>query len=294
MNSTLRALIRALRPVQWVKNVFVLAPLVFAERLFDLSLLGAAFLAFATFCCAASTIYLINDLSDREEDRKHPLKQHRPIASGALSVPVARAAAVVLAVMTLGASAYLGGRFLVILAVYLAVNLLYSRGLKKVVILDVMVVAAGYVFRVMAGGAAIEVAVSPWLVLCTIFLALLLILSKRRHELLLLSEEAGDHRSVLLHYNPTFLDQMINVVTASSVVCFALYAMDEDTVARFGSDRLIYTLPLVIFGIFRYLYLIYQKHDRRNPTEALLRDVPFVANIFLWVLAVLWIVYGGR
>lgn len=285
-------LVKSLRPVQWVKNVFVLAPIVFAERLADPALLVSALLAFVTFCLAASCIYLVNDLGDREDDRRHPLKKHRPIAAGKLSVSAAWIAAAVLATTTLGASLYLGIEFLVILAIYLAVNVAYSRGLKRVVILDVMVVAAGYVFRVMAGAAAIEVEVSPWLLLCTVFLALLLILSKRRHELLLLADDAGDHRAVLQHYNATFLDQMINVVTASSVVCFALYAMDEDTVARFGSDRLIYTLPLVIFGIFRYLYLIYQKHDRRNPTEALMRDVPFVVNIFLWGVAVLWIVYG--
>ena len=285
-------LLKSLRPVQWVKNVFVLAPIVFAERLADPALLGSAILAFATFCLAASCIYLVNDLGDREDDRLHPLKRHRPIAAGKLPVPAAWTAAAVLAAVTLGVSLYLGTGFLIILAVYLAVNVAYSRGLKRVVILDVMVVSAGYVFRVMAGAAAIKVEVSPWLLLCTVFLALLLILSKRRHELLLLAGDAGEHRAVLHHYSATFLDQMINVVTASSVVCFALYAMDEDTVARFGSDRLIYTLPLVIFGIFRYLYLIYQKQERRNPTEALMRDVPFVVNIFLWVLAVLWIVYG--
>lgn len=290
----LRPLFKSLRPVQWVKNVFVLAPIVFAERLADPELLVSAILAFATFCLAASCIYLINDLGDREDDRRHPLKKHRPIAAGDLSVSAGWAAAATLAALTLGASLYLGIEFLIILAVYLAVNVAYSRGLKRVVILDVMVVSAGYVFRVMAGAAAIRVDVSPWLLLCTVFLALLLILSKRRHELLLLAGDAGDHRAVLQHYSATFLDQMINVVTASSVVCFALYAMDDDTVARFGSDRLIYTLPLVIFGIFRYLYLVYQTDNPRNPTEALMRDVPFVVNIFLWGLAVLWIVYGSR
>ncbi|MDA8015906.1 MAG: decaprenyl-phosphate phosphoribosyltransferase [Thermoanaerobaculia bacterium] len=285
-------LLKSLRPVQWVKNVFVLAPVVFAEHLADPELLFAALVSFATFCLAASCIYLINDLGDREEDRLHPLKKHRPIAAGELPVFTAGAAAIVLAVLTIGASLYLGLGFLMILVVYLAVNIAYSRGLKHVVILDVMVVSSGYVLRVMAGAEAIQVRVSPWLLLCTVFLALLLILSKRRHELLLLADDAGDHRAVLQHYSATFLDQMINVVTASSVVCFALYAMDDDTVSRFG-DRLIYTLPLVIFGIFRYLYLIYQKHERRNPTEALMRDVPFVVNIFLWGFAVLWIVYGG-
>lgn len=288
----LSPLVRSLRPAQWVKNVFVLAPIVFAEELLHLPLLARAGLAFATFCAAASAIYLVNDLGDRQEDRLHPLKRDRPIAAGELSVGAARMAALVLGIAAFAGAWSLGEEFSLILAVYLGVNLLYSHGLKKVVILDVMLVAAGYVFRVMAGGAAIEVEVSRWLLLCTIFLALFLILSKRRHELLLLADDAGEHRSVLHHYNSEFLDQMINVVTASAVVSFALYAMDEGTVERFGSDRLIYTLPLVLFGIFRYLFLIYQKHDRRNPTEALLTDVPFVVNIVLWGVAVLWIVYA--
>ncbi len=288
----LRPLLRALRPVQWVKNAFVLAPLVFAEQLTDPQVLGRAALAFLAFCFAASTIYLVNDLRDREEDRLHPLKQHRPIASGALSVSVATAAAAVLGVVSLALSLYFGAAFTVLLAVYLGINLLYSAGLKKVVILDVMAVSSGYVIRVMAGGEAVGVSVSNWLLLCTIFLALFLILSKRRHELVLLADDAAEHRSVLSHYSPAFLDQMINVVTASTVVSYALYAVDAATIERFGSDRLVYTMPLVLFGVFRYLYLTYQRQQRRNPTEAVLTDVPSLANLLVWGLVVLWIVYG--
>lgn len=285
-------LFRALRPTQWVKNVFVLAPLVFAEQLTDPAVLMKAILAFFAFCAAASAIYLINDLGDREEDRLHPLKKHRPIASGALSLGVARVAAGVLAAAGVSMALYLGWSFTILLAVYLSINLAYSNGLKKFVILDVMAVSSGYVIRVIAGGEAIQVAVSNWLLLATTFLALFLIFSKRRHELLLLADDASEHRSVLSHYSPLFLDQMINVVTASTVITFALYAMDPETVARFGSDRLVYTMPLVLFGVFRYLYLIYQRKDKRNPTEALLFDLPFMANVVLWGLLVLWIVYG--
>ncbi|MCP3958621.1 MAG: decaprenyl-phosphate phosphoribosyltransferase [bacterium] len=285
-------LFRAMRPVQWVKNVFVLAPIVFAEQLRDPQVLGRAAIAFAAFCLAASTVYLINDLRDREEDRRHPLKRHRPIASGALSVPVAVTAAVILAAAALAASFTLGTRFTVLVAVYLGINLLYSSFLKHVVILDVMAVASGYVIRVLAGAEAIGVGVSAWLLLCTIFLALFLILSKRRHELVLLADAAAGHRSVLSHYSPAFLDQMINVVTASTVVSYALYAVDADTVARFGTDRLVYTVPLVLFGIFRFLYLIYKKEEKHNPTEAVLRDVPSVINVLLWGVLVLWLVYG--
>ncbi|MEM7587842.1 MAG: decaprenyl-phosphate phosphoribosyltransferase [Acidobacteriota bacterium] len=289
----IRALIRALRPVQWVKNIFVLAPIVFAEQLGHADVVSRVALAFGAFCLAASAIYLINDLRDREDDRRHPLKRTRPIASGALPVPVAIGAAVVLAVAGLGSALFLGTYFTVLLATYLGINILYSSWLKRVVILDVMAVSSGYVIRVLAGAEAIDVQVSRWLLLCTIFLALFLILSKRRHELVLLAGDAAEHRAVLSHYSPAFLDQMINVVTASTVVSYAVYAVDEDTVNRFGSDRLVYTMPFVLFGIFRYLYLIYQRQEKHNPTEAILRDIPSVVNVVLWGVLVLWIVYGG-
>ncbi len=286
------SLLRALRPVQWVKNVFVLAPIVFAEQLGEADVLGRAMLAFVTFCFASSAVYLFNDLRDREDDRRHPLKCKRPIASGALPVSVATVTALVFAILALGLGWRFGTFYAVLLAVYLAINLLYSSGLKQVVILDVMAVSSGYVIRVLAGAEAINVEVSRWLLLCTIFLALFLIFSKRRHELVLLAGDAAEHRAVLSHYNPAFLDQMINVVTASTVVSYALYAVDADTVSRFGSDRLVYTVPLVLFGVFRYLYLIYQKQDKHNPTEAILRDLPSMINVVLWGLFVLWIVYG--
>lgn len=284
--------IKAMRPVQWVKNVFVLAPLVFAERLLELDLLLRVGMAFAAFCFAASAIYLVNDLRDREDDRKHPLKKDRPIASGALSVRGAVIAAAVLALGALGLAFALGAKFAALLGTYLAINFAYSNGLKKVVILDVMAVSSGYVIRVMAGAEAISVEVSQWLLLCTTFLALFLIFSKRRHELVLLADDAGGHRSVLNHYSPDFLDQMINVVTASTVVSYSLYCVDPATIERFESNQLIFTLPMVLYGIFRYLYLIYQRPEERNPTEALLSDWPFVLNVVIWGLVVMWVVYA--
>ncbi len=293
MRPMMPPLLRAMRPIQWVKNVFVLAPMVFAEQLLDVGLMLRALAAFAVFCCAASAIYLINDIRDREEDRRHPQKKHRPIAAGTLSVGAARVAAIVLAAAGVAGAMYLGQKFLALLVIYLVINLLYSSGgLKKVVILDAMAVASGYVLRVLAGGAAVGVAISDWLLLCTTFLALLMIFSKRRHEILLLADNAADQRSVLSNYSPPFLDQLVNVVTASTVVSYALYAVDDDTVARFGSDNLIYTVPLVLFGIFRYLYLTYQQTEKRNPTEAILFDPPSLANLALWGLLVVWIVYG--
>lgn len=287
------ALIRSLRPAQWAKNLFVLAPLVFAQRLLDLDAAGAALAAFGAFCLASSTVYLINDLRDREEDRKHPLKRHRPIAAGDLSPPAALVAVGVFGAASLGAAFALGAATGTFTTVYLVLNLLYSLGLKNQVILDVMTLSLGFVLRVLAGAAAIGVGVSGWLILCTVFLSLFLAFSKRRHELILLADGAADQRQVLSHYSPTFLDQMINVVTASTVVSYALYAISDDTVKRFGTEALIYTELFVLFGVFRYLYLIYQRPDERNPTEVILRDPPFLINLALWGLSVLAIVYGG-
>lgn len=288
----LGALWRAARPVQWVKNVFVLAPAVFAHELFAPATLRRSAIAFAAFCAIASTVYLLNDLRDREEDRRHPLKRHRPLASGELSVAAAVLGVAIFLGIASALSAVLGLDFGAWLAVYLAINLGYSAFFKHVVILDVMFVASGYVIRVLAGATAVDVDVSRWLLLCTILLALFLILSKRRHELETLAEEASGHRAVLSRYGPSFLDQMINVVTPSAVVAYALYAVDEATVERFGSDALVWTVPLVLFGVFRYLYLVYQRPGRRNPTEEVLTDVPSLVNLALWGCAVLWIVYG--
>jgi len=288
----LSALVRSLRPAQWVKNLFVLAPLVFAHRLENTDLLLRALGAMALFCAASSAVYLFNDLRDRELDRLHPLKSRRPIASGALPLPVAAAVATLLALGSLAAAVPLGPRFLAALGVYLALNLLYTVALKNIVILDVMSIAAGFVLRILGGAAAIAVEVSGWLVLCGTFLALFLALAKRRHELMLMSDEAQAQRRVLADYSPGFLDQMINVVTASTMISYALYTTDPRTALRLGTENLIWTLPLVLFGIFRFLYLLYQRPSLKNPTEAILTDWPFLANMALWSALVVALVYG--
>jgi 4-hydroxybenzoate polyprenyltransferase len=273
--------------------MFVLAALVFGRQLSDRTAVVHALLALLAFCCASSTVYLINDLRDREEDRRHPLKRLRPIAAGTLSVPAAVAAAVLLAVAALALGVDLGVPFLLVLVSYLILNILYTTWLKHMVILDVMSISLGFVLRVVAGAQATHVEVSRWLFLCTIFLALFLAFSKRRHEITLLAGAAAEQRRVLDHYSPAFLDQMINVVTASSVVAYALYCVAPETVEKYHTQDLIYTIPLVLYGIFRYLYLMYQSPGERNPTEAILRDPPFLINMVLWGLAVLWIVYSG-
>lgn len=288
----LAGLIRSLRPAQWAKNTFVLAPLAFAGGLGQPGALGRALAAFAAFCAASSAVYLVNDLRDREEDRKHPLKSRRPIAAGTLPAAAAAVAAALLAAAALTVAALLGRDFAVVLAGYLVLQGLYSLWLKRMVILDALAIALGFVLRVYGGAEAVAVVTSPWILLCTIFLALFLALSKRRHELVLLAGGAAEQRGVLAQYSPVFLDQMINVVTASTVVCYALYAVAPETAAKHGGRTLLATVPLVLFGIFRYLYLVYQRQEERNPTEAILRDPPFLINIALWGAAVLWTVYG--
>ncbi|MCB1034231.1 MAG: decaprenyl-phosphate phosphoribosyltransferase [Acidobacteria bacterium] len=287
-----KPLLRAMRPLQWPKNAFVLAPLVFGGGLFDIAVVSRALIALGSFCAASSAVYLFNDIRDREADREHPLKRHRPIAAGTLPVPVAGLASLLLVGVAAAGCRFLGLHFALILAIYLALNLGYTLGLKNVVILDVLIVSSGFVLRVLAGGAATSVAISRWLALCTTFVALFLVLSKRRHEIVLLAGDASRQRHVLHQYSPQFLDQMINVVTASTVVCYALYAVSPETLEKYNTEDLIFTLPMVLFGIFRYLFLIYQTTHKRNPTESMLADVPFLLNLLIWGAAVTWIVYG--
>jgi 4-hydroxybenzoate polyprenyltransferase len=288
----IRPLLKSLRPTQWPKNVFVLAPLVFGGLLLNAQVTLRAVLALVAFCCASSAVYLINDIRDREEDRRHPLKRLRPIAAGTLTVPAAVLAVLVLVGAAAVLSVRLGRPFALVLGAYLVLNVLYTLWLKHMVILDVMSIAISFVLRVEAGSTATGIEVSRWLLLCTIFLALFLAFSKRRHEITLLAHEASGQRPVLDHYSPAFLDQMINVVTASSVVSYALYCVAPETVKKYHTQDLVFTIPLVLYGIFRYLYLMYQRPGERNPTEAILRDMPFLINILLWGLVVVWIVYG--
>lgn len=265
----------------------------FAGSLLDRGTLGASTIAFVAFCAAASAVYLFNDLRDREQDRRHPRKRLRPVASGAVGTAPAAATGVALGAAALLAAWTLNRETALLVGLYLLANLLYSLWLKEVVIVDVMVLASGYVIRVVVGATAVGVTVSAWLLLCTVFLSLFLGFSKRRHELVLLPDDAGEQRAVLDHYSPTFLDQMMNVVTASTLLSYALYTTADETVMRFGDYGLVWTVPFVLFGIFRYLYLIHQADNpkQRNPTELLLYDVPFLVNVGLYALAVFAIVY---
>jgi 4-hydroxybenzoate polyprenyltransferase len=288
----LRALVASLRPQQWAKNLFVFASLTFSHNLAEPGAVARATTAFVIFCALSGAIYLINDVTDLDKDRLHPQKRHRPIASGRLGVPAALAAAAVLLVVGLVWSARLSGAFLLVALAYVAMLILYSVRFKNVVILDVLMVAGGFVLRAMAGAVAIGVAISGWLLICTVLLALFLALGKRRHEYLTLEADAVRHRPILAEYSPAFLDQMISVVTASTVTAYALYTMSPETVARFHTHLLPATLPFVLYGIFRYLYLLYKRELGGNPSELFLSDPPLLLNVLCWVLAVLVIIYG--
>lgn len=286
-------LLVSLRPYQWTKNLVVLAALIFAERLFDGPSLRSAAMAFGIFCLLSGAVYLVNDLVDIEQDRRHPVKRERPLASGKLSRGFALVSAgIILAVALVGGFA-LAIPFGIASVVYFVTMTAYSLALKHVVILDVLVVALGFVLRAIAGALAIDVAFSHWLLVCTLLGALFLALAKRRHELTLLAGEATGHRKILGEYSPYLLDQMIAVVTASTLVSYALYTLAPETVAKFGTDRLIWTLPFVLYGIFRYLYLVHRKGEGGNPSEVFLNDRPILVTVALWAATIVTLIYYG-
>jgi 4-hydroxybenzoate polyprenyltransferase len=279
-----------MRPEQWTKNLIVFAALIFGHRLFDPAAVGLSLAAFLIFCALSGVVYLINDVGDRPSDRMHPLKQRRPIAAGEVSPSLALGAAVVIGVAAIATAFWLRTSLGVIAATYVGLFALYSRVLKHVVILDVLTIAIGFVLRADAGAVAIEVPMSQWLLVCTILLALFLGLSKRRHELTLLAEGAPGHRQILEEYNPYLLDQMIGVVTASTLMAYIIYCTRPETIDKFGTTQLVLTTPFPIYGIFRYLYLVHQRGSG-SPSEVLLTDRPLVACIVLWGLAVIAIIY---
>lgn len=284
------ALLASLRPRQWVKNLFVLAPVLFAGRLLEPDSLLRALAAFGLFTAASGAVYLFNDLVDLEQDRLHPEKRFRPLAAGRL-----RPATAVVAGVVLGAGALLGGMVLapgfawVVLA-YLILNGAYSLLLKHWVLVDVFVVALGFVFRAVAGAEAIAVAISPWLLLCTFFVALFLALGKRRHELVTLEDPVA-HRPILAHYSTLFIDQMLVVLAAVTIAAYALYTVAPRTVEHFGSENLIFTVPFVLFGIFRFLYLVYQRPEAGHPHEVMLTDPPLLLTVLAWGVAAAAVIY---
>ncbi len=288
----IKALLVSVRPKQWVKNLIIFAPLVFSQSLFDLDRTALSAAAFAVFCLLAGSVYLLNDLFDIEKDRQHPIKCKRPLPSGQLKPAIAVLALLAFSLGSLATAFILDLEFGAMALLYFVNNLAYSTFIKHVVIMDVMSIAFGFVLRVLAGAAVIDVPATPWLLMCTVLLALFLGFAKRRHELVLLNDSADSHRRVLEHYTPYFLDQMILIVTASTVMSYALYTMSPETVANFGTQHLIYTIPFVLYGIFRYLYLVHLKEGGGSPTRVLLTDKPLVINIVLWLGSCILIIEG--
>jgi 4-hydroxybenzoate polyprenyltransferase len=284
-------LFHLLRPSQWVKNLLVFAALIFSRHLFLFDSALRTVAAFTSFCLLASAAYVLNDVHDAEKDRRHPEKSLRPIAAGRVPVPTALLLSGVLATVALGIAVALGGGFVEIALAYAALQVLYSFAMKDVVILDVMAIAAGFVLRAVAGGVVIDVEVSPWLVICTFLLALFLGFSKRRHEVVLLHEEAAEHRASLREYTPYFLDQMISVVTASTVVAYAIYTVSPEVREKLHTDSLYLTVPFVLYGIFRYLYLVHRREGGGNPTKELLTDRPLWVNVVFWIGTAIWLLY---
>lgn len=294
MNQTI-GLLRAMRPKQWTKNLLIFAALIFAQRLDDPQAALIAIVTFVLFCLLSSSVYLVNDVMDIEEDRQHPVKRCRPLASGLVSPTQALALAACLAPVGVIGCFLINFSTGLIAASYLALTLAYTLWLKHIVIIDVLAVAIGYVLRAAVGATAIRVEISAWLLICTILLALFLVLCKRRQEIVMLQENAAEHRASLGEYSSYLLDQMIGVVTASTFMSYCLYTISERTVQQLGTKNLMYTIPFVIYGIFRYLYLVHQKNRGDAPDQVLLTDGPLLLNVVLYVVAVVLILYlsGG-
>jgi 4-hydroxybenzoate polyprenyltransferase len=290
--STFRLLLISLRPEQWSKNLFLFAGVLFGARLLDIEAIGRATAGFAVFCALSGVVYLVNDLADRAGDQRHPLKRLRPIASGRLSPRIAFTAALLLGVVALAAAVWLSPRFAMYAGAYVALLVVYSVVLKHLVIIDVLTIAAGFVLRAAAGAVVVFVPISHWLLVCMTLLALFLVLSKRRHELTLLGDDATTHRPILEEYSPYLLDQMIAVVTASTLVAYAVYSTSTETAERLNTTRLGVTIPFVLYGIFRYLYLVHQKRGGGSPADLLLTDRPLLACVGLWALCVALILYS--
>jgi 4-hydroxybenzoate polyprenyltransferase len=303
--ARIRALVSAVRPRQWTKNFAVFIGLVFAQQLFDLPSFERALLAFIAFCFASSSIYLLNDLLDLEKDQQHPVKRLRPLSSGRLPVSwaIVMMGVLVLACAALTATLFvlpiqphqdiyasLGGTnilFATTIVIYLAMMVLYSIRLKHVVLVDVFIIAGGFVLRILAGAVVIPVYISPWLYLVTTFLSLFLALSKRRHELVLLQDGAADHRRILKEYSIPMLDQMITIVVAGTLMSYSLYTIQGPT----GNHRLSVTIPLVLYAMFRYLYLVYMRMEGGSPEEVLLRDRHMLGTVLLCTILIITVLY---
>jgi 4-hydroxybenzoate polyprenyltransferase len=289
--NTAKLILESMRPKQWAKNLFLFAGIIFALKLLEIELLFKVIAAFACFCGVSGSVYILNDILDCEKDKTHPEKCKRPIASGRLQIKVALIAFVVVLVISLLLSLMLGSHFFIVSIVYFVINVFYSFYLKNIAILDVFTIAIGFVLRAIAGAIVISVEISPWLLICTMFLSLFLALCKRRNEIVTMENNATAHRFVLKNYTPELLDQWISIMTPSTLMAYVLYTISPNVQQKFHTEHLIYTIPFVLFGIFRYLYLVHKKNLGGIPEVIILTDIPMIINMFLWVCAVLIILY---
>jgi 4-hydroxybenzoate polyprenyltransferase len=287
----LKLILAEMRPQQWIKNFFVFAALIFAKKLFYPEKVAAAIAGFIIFCLISSSVYVINDIYDADEDNVHPVKKNRPVASGKLKLSTAVMTAIVLILISLLWSFLESPWFSLIILAYFLLNLAYSMLLKHKVVIDIIIVALCFVLRVIGGAVIIDVSTSNWLILCTLFISLFIGFSKRRNEIIILEDDANRHRKVLEEYSPAFLDQMISVVSALTIMSYALYTVSPETVTKFGTGNLIYTVPFVIYGIFRYFYLVYKKELGGSPTRIMYTDRPLIAAVFIWMITCSIIIY---
>lgn len=290
--SGLKYLVLAMRPKQWTKNSMLFLGLIFSLNLRNPGLVALTVASFVLFCLLSSAIYLVNDLVDLEKDRKHPLKRMRPLASGKLAPPLAILAAFALFVIAIPLSFAINYRFGLVAVAYVVLMLAYSYGLKHIVLVDVFAIAGGFVLRAVAGAEAIDVPISPWLYVCTVLGALFIGLSKRRHELILLNDNAPTHRKILDEYSPAMLDQMISIVTATTIMAYSLYTFSAENLPR--NNAMMLTIPFVLYGAFRYLYLVHLKNAGGTPEEILLQDKPLLLDIVLWLIVSAGVLYYFR
>jgi len=297
--TRLLAIIQLIRPAHWSKNLVVFAAVLFSPAkvvLANPQVLLAALQGFLAFCLVSGSVYALNDVLDLSADRHHPQKKNRPLPSGRISVAAAVLIAVAFAAAGLAWAFLISTRFGVIVAAYLVTNLVYSAGLKRMVILDVLLLSAGFVYRAIGGVAIVEkflpdIYLSYWLILCAFLLSLFLALAKRRREIALLGDAAAAHRASLADYSLQMIDQVIAALTAATLVSYSLYTISDDTLAHYGTRDLFWTIPFVVYGLFRYLYLIYNRSEGGDPAGLLLRDRPTLVNVMLWVLVTAVIVY---
>jgi 4-hydroxybenzoate polyprenyltransferase len=286
-----RDYVKLMRPSHWVKNVFVFAPIIFSLNLLSGKELLSNTLAFIFFCAGASAVYVFNDIHDRDSDRNHPVKKNRPIASGRVSVKSAWILFSFLIFIAIVLSYIMNSYVSAVISSYVILNVFYTIYLKELVVIDVMIIATGFILRIVAGSLATNVYLSNWMLLTTFSISLFIGFAKRRHEIISLGDNAPDHRKVLSMYNKRFVDEMITVTVAMTVIFYSLYTIDPDVVAKFGTSNLIYTVAWVIYGLFRYMYLIYVKNEGGDPVEIVIKDVGIIFSVLAWFASVILFLY---